>query len=208
MVTRRFRTFLKIDTGREAFNGRSDSNVARLTGSRALQMRRKNWRSRVRTATRNAHTARSAKSRRLCYSIAMAPPARHREQARKILPPAIQRSVSKQTGTDTPYMRGQVGSGSRPRRSDCFYETALIGGGKEFSHQISDGPPRSDSQICIYFYRLFFRHFDTDRGSSARTSGQAAALERVPTNRRRRDIDGQYHYTGNYLVLARYRCCW
>ena len=40
----------------------------------------------------------SAKRRRLCCSITLAQPARHREQAGKIYPPAIQSSASVQAG--------------------------------------------------------------------------------------------------------------
>src|SRR3954447_6633172 len=39
----------------------------------------------------------------------MAQPARRRDQAGKLYPPAIQRWVSLQTGTDSPYKRGHVG---------------------------------------------------------------------------------------------------
>jgi hypothetical protein len=52
---------------------------------------------------------RSARTRRLCCSIASAQPARRREKAGKLQPPAIQSWVSEQLGTDSPYERGQVG---------------------------------------------------------------------------------------------------
>ncbi len=44
--------------------------------------------------TRSVPTGRSAKRRRLCCSITLAQPARHREQAGKLYPPAIQSSAS------------------------------------------------------------------------------------------------------------------
>jgi hypothetical protein len=50
---------------------------------------------------RNARTGRSARRRRLCYSTTLAQPARHREQAGKIYPPAIQSSASVQSTDDS-----------------------------------------------------------------------------------------------------------
>jgi hypothetical protein len=49
-----------------------------------------------RCTMRNVRTGRSARRRRLCYSPTLTQPARHREQAGKIYPPAIQSSASVQ----------------------------------------------------------------------------------------------------------------
>ena len=93
----------------EAFNGRFRAECLNAHWFLSLADAREKWRIGVGTTTKNARMGRSGKSPRLRCSIAMAQPARRREKAGKLQPPAIQRMVSAQTGTDSPYKRGQVG---------------------------------------------------------------------------------------------------
>ena len=51
----------------------------------------------------------SARRRRLCCSITLAQPARHRDKAGKLYLPAVQKMVSDQTRTDSPHKRGHYG---------------------------------------------------------------------------------------------------
>src|ERR1700678_2865491 len=57
-------------------------------------MPEKRWRIGASTTTKNARMGRSARTRRLCCSITSAQPARRREKAGKLQPPAIHSWVS------------------------------------------------------------------------------------------------------------------
>ena len=65
-----------------------------------------------------APMGRSAKRRRLCCSITLAQPARHREQAGKIYPPAIQCSASLQAFLSFVVQRRTPAWGNRPKGAD------------------------------------------------------------------------------------------
>jgi hypothetical protein len=97
-------------------------------------MPEKRWRIGASTTTKNARMGRSARTRRLCCSIASAQPARRREKAGKLQPPAIQSWVSQsKTGTDSSYERGQVGEHVTRSRPPALFEGMAI-------LQVVDGP--------------------------------------------------------------------
>src|SRR5579863_814554 len=96
-------------------------------------MPEKRWRIGASTTTKNARMGRSARTRRLCCSITLAQPARRREKAGKLQPPAIQSWVSEQKPENSSLRRSKVGSQSK------LEQTLLMNEGKSGSRSVRLG---------------------------------------------------------------------
>jgi transposase InsO family protein len=96
----------------EAFNGRFRAECLNAHWFLTLPTPAKRWRIGASTTTRNAPMGRSARNRRSCCSITTAQPARRHDEAGKLQPSAIQRSVSEQRSI-CDFRRSAIRSGAR-----------------------------------------------------------------------------------------------